>query len=447
MLKARQLGCSTYYCIRLLDQVLFSMLDDGKTVNAGIIAHTLADAQSIFVDKLKFTFDHLHPILRAMFKTVGDSAKELRFAHGGVIRVGTSLRSATLNYLLITELGKISVKYPEKSREIVTGALQTLAPGQHCYIESTAEGSSGVYYDMCMTALGMKNNGEKLGLLDYQFFFFPWYREPQYSLLDCSKPIKEETAKYFKSLEAFGIKLSDGQKAWYAQKENLLNEDMTREYPSTAKEAFQASQDGYWYGKQMKELYDSERVTKVSYDKSQPVYCSWDLGQADATSIWFFQIKRSGEVMVIDYFERSDTPLDQLVQMLNVKGYTYGNHIWPHDAKARDRGGITFEMQARDFNLRGIVLESHSILDGINLVRTTMPKMWFDAVKCKAGLQALSKYKKKWNNQIGGFTSEEVHDDASHAAASMRYLCAGLPLVTNKGSIEDDFAAMRSYWG
>lgn len=176
-LKARQLGITTFYCIKLLDAVLWN-----DYVHAGIIAHTLNDAQSIFVDKLKFTFDHLHPAIRALFQTVGDSAKELRFKHGSTIRVGTSLRSATLNYLHISELGKICAKYPEKAREVVSGALQTLAPDQHCYIESTAEGREGFYYDLVTKSLLMKKNNQKFGPLDFKPFFFPWWKEKTYSI-------------------------------------------------------------------------------------------------------------------------------------------------------------------------------------------------------------------------------------------------------------------------
>lgn len=177
ILKARQLGITTFYCIKLLDAVLWE-----DFVNCGIIAHTLNDAQSLFVDKLKFTFDHLHPALRPLFKTVGDSAKELRFSHGSAIRVGTSLRSSTLNYLHISEMGKIVAKYPEKAREVISGALQTLAPGQHCYIESTAEGKEGFFHDLCMHAKRDKEQGKELGLLDYSFHFFPWHQEKNYTL-------------------------------------------------------------------------------------------------------------------------------------------------------------------------------------------------------------------------------------------------------------------------
>lgn len=257
--------------------------------------------------------------------------------------------------------------------------------------------------------------------------------------MDCSD--------YFAKLELEGIYLTDGQKRWYAKKQEILQEDMLREYPSTPEEAFQASQVGNWYAKQLKELYDLGRVTTISYDKAIPVHTAWDLGQEDYTAIWFFQINRAGELMIIDYWQATDTPLSNVSQILNDKRYTYGTHLWPSDAKARDRAGITFEQQAREYGLTGVVLKQHSLLDGINLVRTTLSKCWFDSAKCKDGLKALADYKKRWNATIGGFTSEPVHDEASHGADAFRYLCSGIKRIDNRGTIADDAAALRAYWG
>ncbi len=176
-MKARQLGITTYYCIHLLDETLWN-----DNLQCGVIAHTLQDAQSIFVDKLKFAFDHLHPAIRVLFKTSGDSAKELSFKHGSVIRVGTSLRSSTLQHLLISEYGKICAKTPEKAREVRSGALNTVAPGQRIYIESTAEGREGHFYDLCKKSEQEKKEGKTLSPLDFSFHFFPWWKEKKYSL-------------------------------------------------------------------------------------------------------------------------------------------------------------------------------------------------------------------------------------------------------------------------
>lgn len=441
VLKARQLGITTLFCIYLLDQVLWN-----DNTQAGIIAHTLDDAQNIFVDKLKFAFDNLHPAIRPLFRAVGDSAKELSFSHGSVIRVGTSLRSSTLQYLHISEFGKICAKYPEKAREVVTGALNTIHPGQFVVIESTAEGREGAYYEMCEAAFKHKKEGENFGDMDFYPFFFPWHLHPTY-ILNEPQQISQDNKEYFAKLHLEGITLTDPQKWWYIKKQSIQGEDMLREFPATNEEAFASSQVGNWYASQIKDLYANEKVTVLSYDPAIPVHTAWDLGQADAMAIWFFQINKAGEIMVIDYFERKDTPLTLVVQMLTQKGYTYGTHIWPHDAKARDRAGITFEMQAREFFITGVILEQHGLLDGINLVRTTIPKMWFDGKRCQKGLQALTNYKKRWNTQIGGFTSHPVHDEASHGSDAMRYLCAGLKKITPNADAKEDYEAMKKYWG
>lgn len=438
VLKARQLGITTFFSILLLDKVLW-----GNNVQAGIIAHTLDDAQNIFQDKLKYAFDQLHPNIRKLFRTVGDSAKELAFSHGSVIRVGTSLRSSTLQYLHVSEFGKICAKYPERAREIVTGSLNTVHPGQYIFIESTAEGKEGYFYDMCEQS--QKNTN--LTNLDFKFFFFPWWKHPEYTI-GVKVTIPDHLNEYFASLESRGIKLSDPQKWWYVKKYETQQEDMLREFPSYPAEAFQASQEGNWYALQMKELWDTGHITNVSYDRALPVYTAWDLGQADFTAIWFFQLTRTGDINVIDYFQGRDKPLDQLTQILNSKRYTYSTCLWPSDANARDRAGITFASQARNFGWTGLVLEQHGLRDGINVVRSTLGRCWFDQNKCKEGLICLENYKKKWSPIIGGWSSEPLHDEYSHGADAFRYLCAGLPKLSGmSGGLDREFKALRSYWG
>lgn len=177
ILKARQLGITTFFAINFLDEVLFT-----SNIHAGIIAHTLDDSQNIFADKLKFAFDNLDPRVRALFRTTGDSAKELSFTNGSVIRVGTSLRSSTIQRLHISEFGKICCKNPEKAREIVTGSLNTVQAGQQIIIESTAEGREGYFFDMWEKAVNQEKSGHPFGLLDFKPFFFPWWKEPAYSI-------------------------------------------------------------------------------------------------------------------------------------------------------------------------------------------------------------------------------------------------------------------------
>jgi hypothetical protein len=432
---------TTGFCIDELDQILWS-----RNTQVGIIAQTRDDGKDIFTDRLKFSFDTLDPRVRPAFRLVGDSADELAFSHGSVIRVGTSLRSSTLQCLHVSEFGKICAKYPEKAKEIITGSLNTVHAGQQIVIESTAEGKEGYFYDMCQKALERQRSSIPLSPLDFKFFFFPWWQHPEYRL-EHATTISKDLQEYYAKLFLDGIVLDDSQKYWYAKKYETQKEDMLREYPSTPEEAFAASQEGFWYSSQMQELYAGGHICNVSYDRALPVYTAWDLGQADFMCIWFFQITRQGDVNIIDYFQKRDMPLNLCVGMLASKGYTYGTHIWPHDANSRDRSGITFVQQARQFNLSGIVLEPHSLRDGINLVRNTLGKCWFDKGRCKEGILALENYKKTWSSKIGGWSSDPAHDDASHGADAFRYLCSGLDKINPNRAKDSDTKALNAWFG
>jgi hypothetical protein len=82
-------------------------------------------------------------MLKAARPMSRDSADELVFANNSSIRVSTSMRSGTLQYLHVSEYGQLCSRYPDKAREIRTGALNTVQAGQVVFIESTAEGREG----------------------------------------------------------------------------------------------------------------------------------------------------------------------------------------------------------------------------------------------------------------------------------------------------------------
>jgi hypothetical protein len=50
------------------------------------------------------------------------------------------------------------------------------------------------------------------------------------------------------------------------------------------------------------------------------------------------------------------------------------------------------------------------------------PRCWFDAEKCKAGLEALQHYRRDYNSRLNEFKPAPVHDWASHASDAFRYL-------------------------
>ena len=243
ILKARQLGFSTFIQIFILDQCIFK-----QNIRAGVIAHTRDDAENIFSDKIKFAYDNLPEQIKAEVSTVGDSVSKLSLSNGSSIRVGTSLRSGTLQYLHVSELGKIARKHPDKAKEIKTGALNTVHTGNYIFIESTAEGPSGLFHDICQDSIKIKEEGRRLMKSEFKFHFFPWFDDFRYVLNDESIKYTEIETDYFYDLEhEENIILSAKQKNWYVLKwrqQKLGGEDnMSQEYPSTPEEVFDVRMD------------------------------------------------------------------------------------------------------------------------------------------------------------------------------------------------------------
>lgn len=236
ILKARQLGFTTYKCLDKLDDVLFN-----SYIDAGIICHTVDDAEKIFTNKVKFAFDNLPDWLRDRRKPNTDKAGELRFPNGSSIAVSAGFRGGTLaGGLHVSEYAKICKKFPEKAREIKTGALEAVPLDSDADFESTAEGMDGDFYNMVQKA--EKKRGEVLTPLDFKLHFFPWHEADEYRLNPQGIVMPEALQKYFKTLkDDHGIDLDDSQKAWYFKKAEDQEEDMAQEYPSFPEEAFMAS--------------------------------------------------------------------------------------------------------------------------------------------------------------------------------------------------------------
>jgi hypothetical protein len=234
ILKARQQGFTTYECINALDSCLFNSYFD-----AGIIAHTVDDAEKIFTNKVKFAYDNLPEIIRKALPARTDRAGELRFSNSSSINVSSGYRGGTLMKLHVSEFGKICVKYPEKAREIITGAFNAVPLDGDLTVESTAEGMNGAFYELCEKS---QNLTGQLTPLDFKFHFFAWFQSAEYRLDPQGIYIPDGIKAYFENLkENHGIELDDQQKAWYAKKYIEQDDDMKQEYPSYPEEAFRAS--------------------------------------------------------------------------------------------------------------------------------------------------------------------------------------------------------------
>lgn len=430
ILKARQLGMTTLIAIHMLDSVLFC-----EDINALIITHGLEESAKIMVGKIHYAFDNLHPTLKKLAPVQKRNTEELVIAHNGgkspsSVRVSTSGRSGTYQMLHISEFGKICAKYPEKAREIITGALPAAEQGQ-VFIESTAEGQAGKFYEMSMEALSHQRQAKPLNPRDYQFHFFDWHNHAAYMQQE-QEAISVEQRAYFDALkENHGITLTYPQKYWYCATEKLLQNDMKREYPSYPEEAFEQAVEGAVYGKQFAEVDKSQRIMDLAYDAMLPVHTAWDIGHSDDTVIWWYQIKQGGHIDIIDYYECNQEDANHYARVLQERGYRYGKHHLPHDAENKNGLAIKSSKQLlNDAGVRDIVIipRTESINADISYCRTRFAQIRFR--KCDSvlhGIKRLRNYQYAWNEKHGRWSDAPLHNDASHAADAFRSLLISLP--------------------
>ncbi len=432
ILKARQLGFTTVIDLYALDECVFN-----SDVRAGVIAHTRDDAENFFRDKVKFPYDNLDEAIRAVNPAVQDSARHLSFKNNSSIRVGTSMRSGTLQILHVSEYGKICAKFPEKATEIKTGAFNTVHAGQVIFVESTAEGQDGHFYEMTQEAQVLQRRGAELTPLDFKFHFFAWWHHPGYALDHNDIPIPREMGDYFEKLRLnHGIELTAQQRAWYTVKQRQQGAEMKREFPSTPEEAFETALEGAYYANEMARMDLEGRVRAIPLEKGLAVHTWWDLGMNDVMSIGFVQIV-DGWYHVVDYYQNSGFGLGHYAKMLQEKqrerGFVYGEHVWPHDGNVRilDEKGRKRTEVMRDLGYQvRVVPRTSDVNDGIELTRNMLDKCVFDRERCdgvvrdprdpKPLVKALKAYRKEWDEKTATFRDKPFHNWASHPSDMMR---------------------------
>jgi hypothetical protein len=423
LLKARQLGFTTVIQLDYLDDCLFT-----PNIAAGVIAHNREDAEAFFNNKIRFAYDSLPDEFKAAVPATQDSTRQLRFGNGSSIRVGTSLRSGTFQRLHVSEYGKLCAKFPEKAREVKSGALNTVHVGQKIRIESTAEGHSGHFYDLCKKAQDKIKSGAVLTTLDFKFHFFGWYLDDKYRLSEEVGETREQQ-DYFEELVRKGVELTRQQRAWYVKKSEQQDDDMKREFPSTPDEAFEASVEGAYFAKQMSKMRVEKRICRIPI-LDAPVDTSWDLGVNDSMTITFWQTVGM-ERRAIDYYENSGEGWSHYAKVLSEKGYHYGRHWGPHDIEHRMLGltADTRRQKAEEAGIRPweVVGRIPDEIHGIDASRAFLAQVWIDEERCSRLIDCLDNYRKEWDEKLSVFKDKPRHDEFSHGYKSLETYAVGCP--------------------
>jgi hypothetical protein len=229
------------------------------------------------------------------------------------------------------------------------------------------------------------------------------------------------------------------------ENEGLMSADMIQqEYYCS----FQIGAIGSFYSKYLIKMELNDQIGAVPWEPAFPVFTAWDLGVRDSTVIIFFQVIGT-TVHIIDLYSNDSVGLEHYVSVVFEKDYQYAKHFAPHDIMVKEFGsgvtrldkarelGIKFEIKT-DRNMRHSAVPNVSIMDGIETVRSTLPKMWIDEGKCKNLISAIRDYRREYDTKNKVYKSAPLHDANSHYADALRYLCLALPRCSRRGTTPEE---------
>ncbi len=229
VLKARQIGCSTYVAARFYGHASLN-----RGIKVYILAHEQTASDNLFsmVDRFQ-TFNPYRPHAGVA------NAKELKFDRllsgytvATASQKGTGGRSQTVQRMHASEVG-----FWVNAREQFASSVQTVPdiPGTEIVLESTGNGPAGMFYELWTEAVA--GRGEYLPL------FVPWFWEPGYRRtpehgFELSQESEDGGLSEAEYAALFGLDMA--QMSWRRAKVALLQSAalFNQEYPASPEMAF-----------------------------------------------------------------------------------------------------------------------------------------------------------------------------------------------------------------
>lgn len=420
ILKARQLGSSTFWCLFILDSILFS----DEPLRCGIIAQTVPHAKGL-LGKLKFAFENLDEGIKESFGfKMKATAEKLVFTtdfckHASTVAAGITFRSDTCDILLVSELGKMAAQMPGKAREVITGAFPTVHSGGMIIVESTAEGTDGYLFDLVATATEIRDNpARSLGSTDFHLHFFAWWQKEQYQS-DDPFPWSEEDERYFSRMALRGYKFTKAQKNWWARQHNTLGADIYREFPTYEAEAFMSTGRALILARPMIEAEDAGHVGPLQLRQDLPVVTCWDIGPISA--VWIYQYLGPTHLAFLEYLEGEHADFDlwkiTLDKLAAEKGYRYAAHAFPWDGDSKKAMTGTAQYFAERAGFENVCVVERQPFDlQVRVAHMMMKTCFFDREGTALGRQRLLGYRRLFNQTNSSYEERPDKGLASHGS-------------------------------
>lgn len=249
ILKARQIGFTTYEQLRKLERVLYH-----KNIASVTLGHRMDKTKDIF-RIAKYAWESLPSVFRGLYEVKYDSVRELFFANtNSRYFVDTNLRSTTVQDLHISE-----VAFIDDIEGVFRSSFEAVPRGGIITLESTANGLN-YFHDLWQEAKEGKNG------FTPHFYNWTWddnYREVVPDSSTWKDDYKVLAKKYSLIADPVGVlEIDDEQFYWYYLKARGLKEQVKAEYPCIDTEAFLSQSDSVFSLYNVAQLKPANEIRK-----------------------------------------------------------------------------------------------------------------------------------------------------------------------------------------
>jgi len=199
----------------------------------------------------------------------------------------------------------------------------------------------------------------------------------------------------------------------------------------------------------------SEKEGRISDDVKfdpygAPLEITCDLGRRDTATWWFWQPMLGG-YQIPDYDSGFGIDAEEWCDRLAKKLQQYGGksalgRIWlPHDARAKTFSAkrSTLEIFIDYFGADKIAMVPRSsIADRVNAARVLIPRVKFNETNCADGLDGLRSWRYEYDEDKRIFSSDPLHDWASHDGDGFSYGCLIMQMVEPPKQKPEDMRAI-----
>ena len=351
ILKARQMGFTTYEQLRKLEKVLLR-----DTYTSATVAHQFGKTKDIF-RITQFAWENMPPEFRMMYKVKYDSAKELSFANtGSRYFVDINIRSGTVQDLHVSE-----VAFIKDIDDLFASTVETVPANGDITFETTANGLNR-FHDLWQEAV--KGNNE------FYPHFYNWTWDEGYRT---KPPDSKQWKQHYKQMASeYGyiedvqsrFNLDDWQFYWYYLKARRLKKKLTQEYPLMPDEAFLSSSSAVFDLFLVNQMVAGEVIEKkdnvlvfekpikdadyiIGADTSEGVNNDYNTMEG-----WRVE-KETGKLINAFSFQDNNMRPDQLADLMCKWGHSYNEAFLIPE---RNNSGITTAIRIQKNDYRNVFI-------------------------------------------------------------------------------------------